>query len=358
MSDNLLNNIEIDAVGEILNISMGSAATAISKMLDKEVHITTPEVFIESAGRIDYSKLEPAIAVKITYTEGIDGSNVIILKQSDMQIILSYLMGQEPEPNNDFVFDELSISAACEVMNQMMGASATTLSEFLNRTVNISTPQATVLDSSFNFAEVAGLKSEDNIVGVKFKLDIKDVMESEFVSVLPIHLAREIISQFGIVDGKIQNEQANEAPLPPTPPVQQPVMGAQNAYANIVAQQDPNATKNVIKEPVDVEYAQFGQFPLTEPLENPAFSNNNMNLIMNVPLDVTVEIGKTSRKIKDILDFTQGTVIELDKQAGAPIDVIVNGQLIARGDVVVIDDNFGVRITEILDAKNLLNSIK
>lgn len=353
MNENILNSLEIDAVGEILNISMGAAATAISKMLDKQVNITTPEVFIETVGKMDYSKLEPAIAVKITYTEGIDGSNVIILKQSDMQVILNQLMGMEQEPSDDFVFDELSISAACEVMNQMMGASATTLSEFLNRTVNISTPEATVLDASFNFSEVAGLDSEESIVGVKFKLDIKDIMTSEFVSVLPINLAREIISQFGIVNGE-------QVPQQDTTNATQQQMPQQQVPQQQMPQQmqQPNENSTIIREPLDVEYAKFGQFPLQETELNPAFSNNNMNLIMNIPLDVTVEIGKTNRKIKDILDFTQGTVIELDKQAGAPIDVIVNGQLIARGDVVVIDDNFGVRITEILDAKNLLNSIK
>jgi len=357
VNDNILNNVEIDAVGEILNISMGAAATAVSKMLDKQVNITTPEVFVETVSNMDYGQLKPAIAVKITYTEGISGSNVIILKQTDMQIILNHLMGIEAEPTDDFVFDELSISAACEVMNQMMGASATTLSDFLNKPINISTPEATVLNTSFKFSEVCGLNADDHVVGVKFKLDIKDIMESEFISILPIDLAKEIISQFGIINGKQEdiNTQA-QAPLPTAQP------SVPKAYANVAQssqqQQAQSGTQTIIKEPVGVEYAEFGQFPMTDAVENPAFSNNNMNLIMNVPLSVTVEIGKTSRKIKEILDFTQGTVIELDKQAGAPIDVIVNGQLIAKGDVVVIDDNFGVRITEILDAKNLLNSIK
>lgn len=86
--------------------------------------------------------------------------------------------------------------------------------------------------------------------------------------------------------------------------------------------------------------------------------SENMDLIMNVPLNVSIEIGTTKRKIKDIMGFTQGTVIELDKQAGAPVDIIVNGQLIAHGDVVVIDDNFGVRITEIVGTKELLSALE
>ncbi|MGL5972233.1 MAG: flagellar motor switch phosphatase FliY [Oscillospiraceae bacterium] len=341
MSDLLndtLSSIEIDAIGEILNISMGSSATAVSKMLDKTVNITTPKVEIKPIESIDYGNLEPAIAIKITYVEGISGNNIMVFKQSDMQMILNQLMGSTSNEDLSFEFDELSVSAACEVMNQMMGASATALSQFLSRQINISTPQAQPVDSSVPFNEMFGIESKENVVAVYFNLEIKDIMNSEFISVMPIKLAKDIVSEF-IVKDKVQ---------------------VNTEVKKEEAQQYNNTTiqpKSSIIENVDVQMAKFGKFEetKTEPLSE--FANNNMNLIMNVPLSVTVEIGKTKRKVKEILDFTQGTIIELDKQAGAPIDVIVNGQLIAKGDVVVIDDNFGVRITEILNEKNILNNI-
>ena len=192
----VLSDIEIDAIGEVLNISMGSAATAVSSMLDKQVVITTPKVTVENVGNIDYAKLEPALVVKITYTEGISGSNVMVFSQKDMQLILNQLMGIDDPVSDDFVFDDLSMSAACEIMNQMMGASATALSNFLGKVINISTPTATVMSSNETFMKAVGLGSDEAIVSVLFKMTIGDIMDSEFVSVISCDLAKNIVGQF------------------------------------------------------------------------------------------------------------------------------------------------------------------
>jgi len=192
----LLSPMEIDAIGEVLNISMGSAATAVSSMLDKQVVITTPNVEVASLGSIDSGRLEPAVLVKITYTEGITGSNVMIYRQRDIQMILNGLMGIDEPPAEDFVFDELSMSAACEVMNQMMGASATALADFLGIPVNISTPEATIMDEQHTFIDAVGLPPEEEIVSILFNLSIKDTMNTEFVSVLSIEFAQELINRF------------------------------------------------------------------------------------------------------------------------------------------------------------------
>lgn len=186
----LLSPMEIDAIGEVLNISMGSAATAVSSMLDKQVVITTPNVEVASLGSIDSGRLEPAVLVKITYTEGITGSNVMIYRQRDIQMILNGLMGIDEPPAEDFVFDELSMSAACEVMNQMMGASATALADFLGIPVNISTPEATIMDEQHTFIDAVGLPPEEEIVSILFNLSIKDTMNTEFVVSFPLNLPR------------------------------------------------------------------------------------------------------------------------------------------------------------------------
>jgi len=446
-----LSDIERDAIGEILNISMGSAATAISSMLDKQVLITTPKVSVKAFDHLDYSVLEPAILVKITYVSGITGSNLMVFRQKDMQLILNQLMGIEGPPSEDFVFDELSMSAASEVMNQMMGASATALSDFLGKTINISTPTAVLLDDNLDLKSFSGYEGNDDIVSVMFDLTIDDIMHSEFACVMSIDLAKTLVGQFvkeesnhqedynidaastsdsnsaetTLSDEEIQklfdqhgsdsmkDENINQKqtfsdqqsfgagmpnqnipsqdpgmaqqtppgfvqpgqafvppyPYPPypgygypggcyPPPYGYPGMPTVPPAApavppgQVIKDENIGAGKQGSINVQPVKFPNFAAQAAAQAAE--PIAGGNMDLIMNVPLSVTVEIGKTKKKIKDILDFTQGTVIELDKQAGAPVDIVVNGQLIARGDVVVIEDNFGVRVTEILGIKDIL----
>ncbi len=460
----LLEDWEIDAIGEILNISMGSSATAISSLLDRQVIISTPTVEMRTFRSLDYAALEPAMLVKIEYVEGISGNNVMIFRQRDMQIILNLLMGNEEEPTDDFVFDELSMSAACEVMNQMMGAAATALSEFLSKVVNISTPVASVIDSDENYYQSLGADEGSEIVSISFHISIEGVMDSDFSSIMSCELVKDIVTsvsgqqeqEIAQVEMLPSNAAAAPAPAAPQPepaappmgypPQQQPAPGyppqqpaaAQQPAPGYPPQQPAAAQQpapgyppqqpapgypqqapgyppqqpapgyppqpdmsgyqqqpapgypaypqmppygypaypgypyppygygmppeaaalpnQVLKQPLNVQNTQFPAFGVQQ-TDNPA-SNSNMDLLMGVSLDVSVEIGQTKRKIKDIIDFGQGTVIELNKQAGAPVDIVVNGRLLARGDVVVIGDNFGVRITEIVGTKELMESLK
>ena len=404
-----ISMMEQDAIGEVLNISMGSSATAVSSLLDRQVNISTPSVSVREFHTLDYSAMEPALIVKIEYVEGISGNNVMVFRQRDIQIILNLLMGNDDPPSDDFEFDELSMSAACEVMNQMMGAAATALSEFLNRVVNISTPTASVVTSEDSYRDAIGVQEGDEIVAVSFHIDIQDVMNSDFVSILTCSLAKEIVEQImGNNQESLENihapaqppaavaaqEQSATSPqsamqppaaaaapqppvtqaAPPQPAMQQPApaamdmtaqqqamqqVGMQPAYGmppypqQAYGMQEPQPAT---QKPINVQNTQFPQFTVQQ-TDSPT-SNANMDLLMGVSLDVSVEIGQTKRKIKDIIDFGQGTVIELNKQAGAPVDIVVNGRLLARGDVVVIDDNFGVRITEIVGTKELMESLK
>lgn len=357
-----LSEMEVDAIGEILNISMGSAATVLSSIMNKQVVITTPKVTVESFNSIDYHSLEPAIIVKITYVDGIFGSNVMVFRQKDMQMILSELIGEQEDSSEEFTFNEFSISAACEVMNQMMGASATSLSEFLGKPINISTPSASVMDDEHTFMQAVGVQDKENVVVVVFNLSIGDSMKSEFISVMTCDFAKEMVGkcmveqeQNGMEYGTAREEQKI---------TESPDLIAEEAkggdFTDMPEQHNnahthrPGANNNVIKRPVNIQSVEFPQFTDTKVPTSDPLSNGNINLIMNVPLNVSVEIGRTKKKIKDIMEFCQGTIIELEKQAGAPIDVVVNGQLIARGDVVVIDDSFGVRITEIVGIKDIL----
>lgn len=404
-----LSELQLDAIGEIMNISMGSAATAVSELLNAKVWITTPKVTVVQASELNYDRLEPAICVKIEYIKGLSGSNLMILKQDDVQLILNQLMGKPPVISPDFEFDELNISAVSEVMNQMMGASSTALAEFLGMGIDISTPTPYIL-SEVNIADLQNYEQTDMVAAINFDLTIDGVIKSEFISVLDIDLAAtladrmiggatspepivtepapapapapqpvpqaEPVPQAATVQQAAPVQQATPmpqvapvqqaaapvpqatpmpqvAPVPPVAPVPQADMYAQQGYYGYPNPAMYGQPVQPVMQPqpaVNYRNAQLAQF---ENFEAPLGSEQkeNLQLLMDVPLQISVEIGSTKKKIKDILEFSQGTIIELERQAGAPVDVMVNGNLIARGDVVVIDDNFAVRITEIVKSK-------
>ncbi len=381
------SSYEIDAVGEILNISMGSAATAVSELLNAKVWITTPQVSVVKAADLNYDRLEPAICVKIVYVKGISGQNMMVLKQDDVQLILNQLMGNPLVVSPDFEFDEMNISAVSEVMNQMMGASATALSDLLGMTVDISTPTPYVIEQT-NFCQLAELDPDETIVAVTFNLTVDGIMNSEFMSVMSVELAKSLSSKMiEKFHGDEPGAGAAPAPAPAeAAPAPAPAPAAQPAPAPAAAQPQPVPAATPQQpapgayayppqgQPVPYpgytypnQYAAYGAYPPPVPPVNiqnaqlhqfdnvdyglPADQQDNLKLLMGVPLEISVEIGTAKRKVKDILEFTQGTIIELERQAGAPVDVVVNGNLIARGDVVVIDDNFAVRITEIVKSK-------
>lgn len=375
------SSYEIDAVGEILNISMGSAATAVSELLNAKTWITTPQVKVVKVGDLNYDNLEPAICVKIVYVEGITGLNMMVLKQNDVQLILNQLLGNPLVIDPNFEFDELNISAVSEIMNQMMGASATALSDLLGMKVDISVPMPYIIERT-KFGDLCEMPLDSTVVAVTFKITVDGVMESEFMSVLSLELAKTLS---GKMMEKFSASEESETPAVETTaqpasqpaPAAQPAPTAQPAPApvsepNVMYQQPPQGypPQGAYPQPgygYPNQYAAYGAYPPPVPPVNvqnaqlhqfdamdfgiPADQKDNLKLLMGVPLEISVEIGTAKRKVKDILEFTQGTIIELERQAGAPVDIVVNGNLIARGDVVVIDDNFAVRITEIVKSK-------
>lgn len=382
MDDMKISEMEKDALGEIMNISMGSAATAASELLNAKVWITTPQVEVCKLKDVQIERLEPAICVKIEYIKGLTGSNLMVLRQDDVQLILNQLMGMPLVVSKDFEFDELNISAVSEVMNQMMGASATALSDFLGVSIDISTPTPYILDKT-SLSEVQEFNSDDEVVAINFDLTIDGVIKSEFKSIMSVELAKYIAGKMlgeklgNTADAAPQPAPAAPQPAPAqqtvqtpppvqqqAPPMQQPMMqpgmmpgqgmmpnpAMGYGYPSQYGYGYPPQYGYAQPQPMNVQNVQLGSFDPPE-INLTGEQKDNLQLLMGVPLEITVEIGSAKRKVKDILEFTQGTIIELERQAGAPVDVVVNGNLIAKGDVVVIDDNFAVRITEIIKSK-------
>ena len=354
-SDNLTDN-EKDAIGEISNISMGTAATTLSTLVNNKVVITTPTVSISDLGTVSKAYDRPCVFIQIGYIEGLDGKNVLILKENDVKIITDLMMGGDGTNLADELSD-LHLSAICEAMNQMMGSASTSLSSMLEKKVDISPPTASLLD--LNDSISTGGASEDfdfldgEFVMVNFRMQIGDLIDSQIMQLYSFEFAKDLYNKFM---GESAEPEPEPTPPPapaaaPTPaaapaPEQAPQMQPQ-PMPQMQMQPQPMPMPMPMYAPMDynVQPAQFQSF---NPAMQPLLQQENIDLILDVPLEVSVELGRTNKTIKEILDFQQGSIIELNRLAGEPIDVLVNGKFVAKGEVVVIEENFGIRVTEII----------
>ena len=355
-----LSEAEKDAIGEIANISMGTAATTLFSLVNRRVEISTPVVSLTAWDEISSKYEKPCVFIRIAYTVGLDGSNILVLKENDVKIITDLMMGGDGT-NIDGELGELHLSAISEAMNQMMGSSATSLSSMLNKTIDISPPIANVVDLKDDNVDEANIDEflAGTFVKISFKMEIGDLVDSEIMQLYPISFAKEMCAGVS-ANMEMDNSSIKEdAPTPvsaqtsvPEPQAvpQQPMMGQPMMGQPMMGQPmmgQPMMGQPMMGQPVNVQPAQFSMF--SGGMTN-TFVPENIDLIMDVPLEVTVELGRTSKSISDILDFSPGKIIELDKIAGEPIDILVNGKNVAKGEVVVIEESFGVRITEIINA--------
>lgn len=466
MSATRFNEMEIDAIGEIMNISLGASATTVSTLLGAKVNITTPVVQVKTKEGFDFHDLEPAVGVEISYIEGLNGKSVMLFSRNDVRIIVSMMMGAEIS-EEDFVMDEINASAIREVMNQMMGSSATALSEFLGTTVNISTPLSYEIEDGNVFKDKYFDGSGENVV-IRFTLEIEGKLKSEFINIMSVDLVKRLLEpfkeQYGMMEedddeyipsetpveepkeekeevseetsavsekkevlpeesassGKMDQAQADallagllekqageENPSGgaenPSAGAESPSGGAQNPSSAAQSmsggvrnpstmegvngmytpasggampgavmggmmdpmtmqlltqmQQSQNQMMELIRDLQGGKSGKAAEPSVIKPLNSREFQedeqekeedSSNRELLMKVPLEISVEIGRTRKLVKDILEFTQGSLVVLDKMAGEQADLYVNGECIARGDIVVVEDNFGIRITEIL----------
>lgn len=343
-----LTAAERDAVGEIANINMGTAATTLSTLLNNKVTITTPRVSYVTMNELSQQYDRPCVFIHISYIDGIDGKNILILKEQDVKIITDLMMGGDGS-NTEGELSELHLSAISEAMNQMMGSAATSLSSMLEKKVDISPPSASLVDLNDTIEDdkIANFL-DDEIVQVAFDMKIGDFVDSQIMQLYPFDFARELYQKF--IGSKGDSAEATPESAPVETPVQEaPQMMQQPTQTQQTPQMDPNMAQ--MQQPymmptqnVAVQPAQFQQFNQGI---SPLLQQENIDLIMDVPLEVTVELGRSNKSIKEILDFAPGTIIELDKLAGEPVDVLVNGKFVAKGEVVVIEENFGIRIVEI-----------
>lgn len=409
IDESLLTSVERDAIGEIANISMGSSATTLYSLVNRKVNITTPVVSLAKWSKVVEEYERPCVFIQIRYTAGLDGSNIMVLKEHDVKVITDLMMGGDGS-NTDGELGELHLSAISEAMNQMMGAAATSMSTMLGKMIDISPPEASLVD--LNELKKGGDIApflEDTFVKIAFRMQVDDLVDSTIIQIYPIDFAKSLYDTF--ISMQMPSEPAAPEPEPapqtvnPQPDMSQMNMGMNgqqmdmNMGMNGMGQMNMNGMQGMPQmnmngmngmgqmnmngmqgmsqmnmgmpqmgmngmqgmpqmnmgmsqmnmgmpqmQSMNIQPAQFQSFGSNETVAG----QENIGLIKDVPLEVTVELGRTKKSISEILDFAPGTIIELDKIAGEPIDVLVNGKFVARGEVVVIEESFGIRVTEII----------
>ncbi|MGG7176603.1 flagellar motor switch phosphatase FliY [Clostridium paraputrificum] len=348
-SQSILSDIEKDLLGEIGNISMGSASTALYQIINQKVNITTPVVSITTLGEIKETFETPTIVLDVEYTSGIVGRNILIIKTEDAAVIANLMMGGDGKVESNSL-SELEISAVQEAMNQMIGSAATSMATMFSREVNISPPISKIWNEKSDLLS-DNISENEEIVRVNFRMTIGDLVDSNIMQILPVKTAKKIVS---IMMGQEDDDSAQ-------PPINEPIQEVAVTYEQPIEQDYESASqiveKQIIEKPepqVEVHQASF------EPLKPVATgtSHKNIDLILDVPLDISVVLGRTKKSIKDILNLGTGSLIELDKLAEEPVEILVNGKKIAFGEVVVVDENFGVRITSIVSNAERIKSLK
>lgn len=343
--DDYFTEMEKDALGEIGNISFGSSATALSALLNQKVDITTPFVSLVYKEELTDEFPNPHVAVQVQYTEGFSGTNLLVIKHEDAAVISDLMLGGTGE-NPTEIMDEIKLSAVQEAMNQMMGSAATSMSTVFQKKIDISPPSLDILN--IQKGEGTELIPQDDVfVKVSFNLKVGTLIDSNIMQLLSISFAKSLVEELlvpsaegtaaSIEKESDLNEKQTEQPE------------AEYIQHEETQQAEP------VHVPVDVQPASFSEF---EHVSSPQGDSRNLDMLLDIPLQVTVELGRTKRTVQEILALSSGSIIELDKLAGEPVDILINSKLIAKGEVVVIDENFGVRVTDIISQRDRINKLK
>ena len=339
-----ITETEKDTLGEIGNISMGTAATTLSTLLNRKVLITTPEVTVTTTGELSYEYSIPFVAVDVSYKSGLEGSNILMMNVDDVKIITDIMMGKD-EIDIDRELNELDLSAISEVMNQMMGSACTSLSEIFSKKIDIAPPKSYEVTFNEGRETLEVLQTSDPIIKVSFRMVVEDLIDSELMQLIPLDFGQGMVQDLhGESSDPIEETIDIEGPASVTDISEEDIL-EEDIYNKTVRKDLKVRQKeeDVDKEHVIIKKPEFEAFDTTTDLSY----NESIDLVGDIPVELTTELGRTTKKISEILEYGPGTVIELDKLVGEPLNIYANGKYIAKGEVVVIDDNFGIRITDI-----------
>jgi len=347
----LLTDAEKDMLGEVGNISMSTAATALSKILSEKVSITTPQVSITTLSEVKESMTIPNVVFQVKFLQGLTGFNMLLMNIEDASVIASLMMGGNGQGHTDTLSD-LEISAVSEAMNQMIGSASTSMATMLHRDIDITPPVTQIWETNANI-EMDGVGQDQPIVKIAFRMMVENLLDSQIMQIFNLETVKDIAGSL-LGGTKPKTEEQPKTKEQPQKELEMEFKRESETKAESGSAGADPAPKESRQQPVTIRKPGFGE------LENKPVSDKprNLSLIMDVPLELSVLLGRTKKTIRDVLSLSPGSVVELDKLAEEPLEIYVNGKRIAEGEVVVINESFGIRITNIINAKERVKNLE
>ncbi|AIY04101.1 flagellar motor switch protein FliN [Planococcus sp. PAMC 21323] len=333
---NSLSQTEMEALTELMSVSLGGAAAVISPMFNESAKVTSPRLAIIQREKLFSETVAPFFIVLGEYTGDVKGIQLLSINQEEMSAVIE-LMDEYVTENKDKQFEVVQ-----NFIQHMFESVSSSLATILECEVTYSLSGMDSVERHEDF-RVANFTREDWFIEVAFGIAIGSHHKLNLHLCIPVQLAKQMI---GTLADTFEEEDIEE---------NQEMSFSEDS--KLIGQETSTDVNNVKAQGTNhkVQNVQFSSFDHTESTQS---EPNNLNMLLDIPLQVTVELGRTKRIVKEILEISQGSIIELDKLAGEPVDILVNNKLIAVGEVVVIDENFGVRVTDVLSTAERISKLR
>lgn len=325
------SQFEKEVLIEILSVSYGSASGALSKLLSEQVSVLGPELSIKQRDELINDIGSPSFVALGNYTGKWNSIQFLFIPKENIEKIAQMMQLNLENGEGEILFQVVQ-----KVADEMTTAASMSMSAVVEATISHSLTGMDIMASSVEDFAIGNFTEEEWFVHATFQLQA-DGQESEpldFTICIPVRTAKHLAE---VITNPIDDTNTE---------VEIPSMSPNNSNSHS-ANSAGGATK--------IQPVQFSSFD-----ESPSLHSepNNIDLLLDIPLQVTVELGRTKKMVKEILEVSPGSIIELDKLAGEPVNILVNNKLIAVGEVVVIDDNFGVRVTDILSPMDRISKLR
>ncbi|WP_226654423.1 flagellar motor switch phosphatase FliY [Pseudalkalibacillus hwajinpoensis] len=340
------HEVEKEALSELFSVAIGSLTTTLSSVFMQDVFVSNVAMQILPEDRFQQEMSLPYVEAAIRYEGAAAGETIMMVNPPDAQDMADIWQVAKGDDGDESV--DKSLTA---VMTGMMdsihkGLSMASGSYFSGSFTNLQV----VSESSNSVLVEKG--TEPIYVDITFELSIGSIVQTVVHHVVPATVAKQI-SELIVSAEDLQAAEQQETQKAKE---QEAELQQLNEPEQVKEEQEPGTFASRVKEPEpNIQNVQFTNFSQED---HPYGEQRNLNMLLDIPLQVTVELGRTKRIVKDILELSHGSILELDKLAGEPVDILINSKLIAKGEVVVIDENFGVRVTDILSAAERLSKLR
>ncbi len=344
----------IDVLREFGERFLGPSGASMAMLLGQD-RVDVSCVDAKAASWAEFKMTLPAFVaiVQTGFEQSIKGPVLIIVKPHDVAVFASMVMGGDGKSGVATELSDMEFHAFGEVMGQVLAASATSATQLLGKKLGLTAPQVSQVDLN-QFA----LPAEYAAQGVVFtySLVVGDILNTEFYCLITENEAQALQNSLSPAEEKKEEVMGESSSA--TEQQEPSLADLLGAVEGSSTPSETTASAPAKQKEVSVQPVQFSSFEAGGGASAPTAMPANIELVLDVPLQVTVELGRAKKTVKEILELSTGSIVELDKMDGEPVDILANGKLFAKGEVVVIGETFGVRVVEIVSPQERLSRVR